>query len=378
MPSFIRNSKIFYFLLSTFRRFEFYIKNKIVTNSFEDISNSEIVSLSKSSYPVSLKILWVGADENQDKLGFLDELNCISVYRLFDISIDGIHYNRLYFNNRDIIYSRELNTQRLIDIIKCDLDINLIIGQFWPELIDLNNLILKEIIQSRNIKVICIAMDDFMPGRWLSDSFSTFAGPAGFGNVVDVYATSDLTAINRYNRLGLRATYLPFGCSKSLCLNYSDRDIDISFIGSNYGIRSKIVKKIIDSGININTYGSGFPNGHINSDTIIDIYNRSKIVLGISYVGYQTKETNLKTRDFDVISSGALYITNSCKEFNSFFTPNVDFVHYNDLDDLIVKIKFYLNNDKERERIALSGNSKGLSTYLWRNNLKNVLDCIYD
>jgi hypothetical protein len=267
------------------------------------------------------------------------------------------------------------NSKTLLELLSPgDARYQIIIGQFWPELIDLNYPPLKQLIKRKNIKVVCVAMDDFMPARWLPDQFSQIAGPAGHGKAVDLYATSDVDSIQRYASLGLNAVYLPFGCSSSILQPGMVRDLDVVFVGSNYGQRKNIIELLVQAGINVHAYGPGFTNGSVSSEQIKNLYSRAKIVLGICNVGYQLKERNLKTRDFDAISSKALYIANACNEFNQFFSPNLHYIDYSSVNELLLKIRYYLANPEEASAISERAYKLGMSSYRWRTNLSKVIN----
>lgn len=358
-------------LKAIYRRLEFYLTDYRIKKKFKRI-NAPFIKYNyikhKNKTP---NILWIGANLNQDNIGFIKELKSISKLTIFK---NHINLEQVYFNRKEVEFSRNSNARVLIEFLQKN-HFDFILGQLWPDLINLDYLNLQELIKTQGIKTICICMDDFMPERWQINQTKRFNGPAGFGNLVDLYATSHLYSILRYYKLGLKAAYLPFGCSESLNLNL-ERDIDISFIGSNYGIRNDILKYLDKNGLKVNAYGPGFSSGTLNSDEVINIYNRSKIVIGISQVGYQKDEINLKTRDFDVISSGALYISNSCEELNAFFTPGLHYIRYNSKKDLLDKAIYYLKNKPEREIISKRAQKLGLSHFLWRNNLKLILDTL--
>jgi spore maturation protein CgeB len=113
----------------------------------------------------------------------------------------------------------------------------------------------------------------------------------------------------------------------------------------------------------------------VNADEIVSLYSRAKIVLGICNVGFQIKEVNLKTRDFDAISCGALVVSNACHEFNVNMTPGLHYIQYFEFPDLLQKIQYFLKHPSEARIIAEFGFNHGLKNHLWREHLKKV---IYD
>lgn len=374
---YVLNSRYLLPALAYARRIQYYRQCSKRDLSFGNlpVAGSAQLYVHKSSNQKGMKnILWVGADNNQDSLGFLDELGNVARVAVFT---NEFGESRLFYDGarQD---SAHRNAVRLLDILVSNTSIqfDVVAGQFWPELIELSYPPLQKYLSDNKIKVLCIAMDDFMPGRWLPGGGYAMAGPAGFGNLVDLYATSDVDSVQRYHALGLRAVYMPFGCSESIRQRNYERDIDVVFVGSNYGARRKLISDLIAAGINLQAYGPGFPNGHVTAKKIMELYSRAKIVLGVCNVGYQTKERNLKTRDFDAISAGALYVANACSEFNRFFAPGMHYVHYTRDKDLLPKLRYCLDNPAVSREIAERAYTLGIKKYLWRDIWAGVLDLL--
>lgn len=374
----ILRSIVFSNLLALIRRRQFHLqakaRDKILKSSKCHIDNMEAVAVKGyidkiKSAQYKIKAIWLGADPNQDKVGFLQELETI---------VDLLVYKNienepcLYYKHNDPA-TAVTNSIHLLKFLEQNESCELVIGQFWPELIDFSYEPLNRILKKRSINVICIAMDDFMPERWLPRKNGIIAGPAGHGTAVSLYATSDLASVQRYHRLGLRACYLPFGCSLNLRQNSVGRDIDVLFVGSNYGRRSKVINYLLKNGVQVTAYGPGFERGRVTADEIVLLYSRAKIVLGICNVGFQIKEVNLKTRDFDAISCGALVVSNACDEFNINMIPGLHYIQYFELSDLLGKIQYFLRHPDEARRIAEFGHAHGLRHHLWRDHLKKVI-----
>lgn len=369
-------------ILAQYRKFEFAVQVRLRQKFLDSIGNDCVIQednlniflLSNKSVKTStqkIKAIWLGADPNQDGVGFLNELKSIVDLTVFQ-NIDNKPC--LYYQHNDPS-SPVTNSIHLLKFLQHNESCELVIGQFWPDLIDLSYEPLILLLKQRSIKLICIAMDDYMPERWLPRKNGIIAGPAGHGKAVSLYATSDLASVQRYHKLGLHACYLPFGCSLNLRQKSVVRDIDVLFVGSNYGRRSEVINYLLKNGVQVTAYGPGFEQGRVSAEEIAVLYSRAKIVLGICNVGFQIKEVNLKTRDFDAISCGALVVSNACDEFNINMIPGLHYIQYFELSDLLRKIQHFLRRPDEARRIAEFGYEHGLKNHLWRDYLKKV---IYD
>ena len=52
--------------------------------------------------------------------------------------------------------------------------------------------------------------------------------------------------------------------------------------------------------------------------------------------------------------------------------------NYNSLDELVEKIKYYLKNDREREKIALAGQKRTLKDHTFFERAKKLLEIVVE
>lgn len=141
-----------------------------------------------------------------------------------------------------------------------------------------------------------------------------------------------------------------------------ERDIGISFIGSTerYPDRRKAIECIIRNGINIYVTG-GRCEKNISPEELADVYKRSKIVINFPYT--PLGRLQFKGRPIEATLCGAAIMELNNPAINKWFTPMVDYIAYDDLDDLIRKIKYFLSHEDELERIRKNGHLKALHNY---------------
>ncbi|MBU5477776.1 glycosyltransferase [Eubacterium sp. MSJ-13] len=82
------------------------------------------------------------------------------------------------------------------------------------------------------------------------------------------------------------------------------------------------------------------------------VFRYSKINLNISL---RSIKTGIPLRCLDIMGAGGFLISNYQEDLCRYFEPGKDFVIYENLDDLLVKIQYYLENSEERTKIALNG-----------------------
>ena len=122
------------------------------------------------------------------------------------------------------------------------------------------------------------------------------------------------------------------------------KDIDLLFVGTLTDRRKRIIEKIRKH-FNIRIVKAF-------SHEACKYYNKAKIILNIH--GDQFLDTEI--RIFEVLGSGGFLITEKLGDENPFGIN--DLVQFNNFDDLIQKISFYLNSPKERETISDNGYKK--------------------
>lgn len=82
-------------------------------------------------------------------------------------------------------------------------------------------------------------------------------------------------------------------------------------------------------------------------------------------------------RDFEVTGLGTLLITDKSEYMKEFFIDGQEYVSFSDKKDLVEKLKYYLENDDKREKVALAGMKKTHTNYLAKHRaeaIKKILD----
>ena len=93
--------------------------------------------------------------------------------------------------------------------------------------------------------------------------------------------------------------------------------------------------------------------GVADSETMMPkIFNCSKINLNITS---KTIQSGLPLRIFDVLANRGFLITKYQMEIAELFTPGKDLVVYEDMNDLLEKVAYYMEHDEERQAIAEHG-----------------------
>ena len=75
--------------------------------------------------------------------------------------------------------------------------------------------------------------------------------------------------------------------------------------------------------------------------------------------------TQVKLRDFEVPLAGGFYLVERVAEYEEFFRPGVEVETWETVDELIDKIRYYLDHDAERRQIAEAGRRRAVAEHTW-------------
>lgn len=157
-----------------------------------------------------------------------------------------------------------------------------------------------------------------------------------------------------------------------------NQTLDVGFIGSTrYPERQEYLNKLKVKLPNIQIGG-----GQRESSSSINKY--AKMVrsckIGLNFCknpmgsGYE----QIKGRVFEVIASKSLLLEEKNSSTPDFFTPGLDYVEFENLEDLVNKIEYYSQNESERISIAENGFRKFNKYYTSKHFWDKVMTRIYE
>lgn len=94
----------------------------------------------------------------------------------------------------------------------------------------------------------------------------------------------------------------------------------------------------------------------------VDYYNGMPYVFKCAKINLNITLRSIKSgiplRAMDIMGCGGFLMTNYQADFLDYFVPGEDFVFYEDYNDLMKKVDYYLTHEEERARIARNGHEK--------------------
>lgn len=241
----------------------------------------------------------------------------------------------------------------------------------------------------KRIRLVCWTVDP------VKDNNDVIECCRYFDNVY-VYEKSDVKILGNH---GVIAEYLPVGYNQ-VYENVETNKIkcwDICFVGTPYKNRLKTLNIVAQKAIAYNwkfkVVGPFWEKWHIwkpmllkykypylynfienkricNKD-VAALYKSSKICLNI----HTGRAASLNPRAFEIMATGSFEMVDIRNDYDN-IVPQRDLVEYKDDYDLLRKLTIYINDDVEREKIALGGKEKVSNSYSLKASLDRIINSV--
>lgn len=198
-----------------------------------------------------------------------------------------------------------------------------------------------------------------------------------YAQAIDLVTVAKFIAVFKFQEFGINAIpYWGFFDTKRYHkIENLQKDIDVSFIGqvTNKPGRLEYINHLLENNINIKTFGLHSPGGIISFENMIEIYNRTKINLNFSglmelpwlirdYPIYKRKK-QLKGRPLETAMCGGFVLTEYAQGMENLFEIGKEIDVFYDKEELLEKVKYYLEHEEERESIAKRGYERAIKDY---------------
>lgn len=201
------------------------------------------------------------------------------------------------------------------------------------------------------------------------------------GRAADWIFTAAPGDIDTYRELGCNhIRYLPQACDHEIFWSQGlDRDIDISFVGNNYGShRRGIIGKVHERyGDRFKLFSKtdtwGVPVWKaVSQEGAADVFSRSKITLNMSETPEDDKWSR---RVWDAMGCGAVVAAQHCPSFSDFFSDN-EMVTWTDVPSLFDVVDRILDNEKMRQQMSSQAAGLMLDHHTYKHRVQELLDIV--
>ena len=341
------------------RLFYYFLYRKLVSPPNIESFLSESLEITKKGIPSS-KILYLAVkyDYGDKKSGLsFEEYNYYHALK----NINNLEVFRLDIYSIYLKYGKSF-TNKIIKEVCVIEGINKIIFFLYEDIIDHN--LLKDISDNYPTETII----------WLFDDDKRHNETVQLTNCFNKVVTTISQKHELRLKKGINSYLYQFAANHYLYRNFNlEKIYDVVFIGQNFGNRQEYINHLTSNGIKVNVFGNGWANGRVTQSEMIDIFNKSKIVLNFSSSYANPDLKFLKGRIFEIPSTGAFLLTEICEELEMFFTVGEDLDCFKDKNELLEKVQRYLSDFNLREKIAKKGENIVINKYTIENQLLDLL-----
>jgi spore maturation protein CgeB len=158
--------------------------------------------------------------------------------------------------------------------------------------------------------------------------------------------------------------YRPISCEKSL---------DVVFVGGCNRVRLDIVSGL-SRYFNVSAFGRGWPAGSVSFDETIQLFSRSRVVLGIGGIGHSFAIQMIKGRDFEVAMCGATYVTSAYSEVAECFDVGREIACYLSLEDCVEVVAKLLDDSELRTSMGHAARARSVRDHTWDRRVRSLFD----
>ncbi len=256
------------------------------------------------------------------------------------------------------------------------------------------------------IKKITKSVAWFADDYWRFFNYSKHWAPY-FSYVITTYSR----AVDWYKKAGHNNIILSqWACNTSVYKPVDiGKDIDVSFVGQKKSGRVAVMETLRSAGINVQCFGFGWPNGKISYEEMLKIFSRSKICLNLtdrkrlwdpSVIGriFLKKSANkivpdwhladnfraylhfpilhTHARPFELAGCGAFAISGWSEDIGKFYKENEEMVFYRTVGELIEKVRYYMDHEEERQKIARAGYERTMREHTYEKRFEEIFAAV--
>jgi spore maturation protein CgeB len=200
--------------------------------------------------------------------------------------------------------------------------------------------------------------------------------------------TSDIAGVRKFRAAGLpNAIYSPFGCNHRVFTRRTlPKTYDVTFVGQYHPVRAWIIQDLRRRAIDVRVWGNGWSTERLTESGMVDVFNQTRINLNLSNTvsfdlrylaalhrpfrdtlrawrttarvlrgGDAKVVEQVKGRHFEIPACGGFQLSYYVEGLEAHFRIRDEIALYSTVEELAEKIRYYLDNDQEREAVAEAG-----------------------
>ncbi len=226
---------------------------------------------------------------------------------------------------------------------------------------------------------------------WFADDHWRFAElTRRLAPAFDLCVTTDADSVARYGELaGTRVLLSQWACNQHVYRPSGDGLAhEVTFVGQPHGERREMAARIARAGHEIECWGFGWPNGALDHAAMVEVFSTSRVNLNTAnspeWHGRRARLRRLlgvpaprlplqiKGRNFEVPGCGGFLLTQRVAHLDRYFVPGEEVGVFEDLDDLLVQLPQWLDDDERRTRVAEAGYRRVLAEHTYEHRFAEI------
>lgn len=210
--------------------------------------------------------------------------------------------------------------------------------------------------------------------------------------------TPDLEMLPNYEKNGYKAICIPFAIDPEYYRTYPQdthfSTLDAVHVGNNYEVHPNrrkayqyIIQPFIDQGKKLEVYGFDwqhpdhsyhlppeYDKGYLAHEQSVVAYSNAKITLGVHSI--TDSRTMQSMRTFEVLGCKGFFLTQRTRAIETMFQNHRHLVWSSCYEETVDLMKFYLNRDEEREKIAAAGQELVYREHTYEKRAAEILQAL--
>ncbi|MEK7546575.1 MAG: glycosyltransferase [Patescibacteria group bacterium] len=276
------------------------------------------------------------------------------------------------------------------------------------------NEITPQTIKAITTQTNTITVNWFSDDQWRFENFSRYWAP-----FFDWVVTTDREALPKYGKIGYRNVIKSaWAANPAIYHPVPGEKYGVTFVGRPHGNRREMADFLSREGIPVDCWGQGWPNGRASQEKMVEIFANSKVNLNFAEVSTSAKDIKtivktiakvfmrrginntfhffppsiilrnvinfnfpvakpqIKGRNFEIPACGGFLITQAAEDLYNYYEYDKEIVVFNTKKELAEKIKYYLDHDEERGRIAKAGHKRTIRDHTWEKRFSEIFQKI--
>jgi spore maturation protein CgeB len=195
----------------------------------------------------------------------------------------------------------------------------------------------------------------------------------------DVFYSNDKTSVELYKNSGVQSFQLPIATNDLFFHPVPSRPeyvCEVLHLGAAHLDRIEPVKALVEH-FDVHVYGENWEKhgvtnrGVILGEDTLSALNSARIAVVFSRTpsGRQTVKVGI----FDFLAAGCLVATEDFPEIHQYFEAGKEIILFNDTEDMLEKIRYFLDHPEKADAICEAGRRKVLDNFTWTKVWPKIL-----